>query len=445
MTDSFAATHIRAFNERATPLPGARVQWLADARAANLTAFESAGFPTARDEQWRYTGLKTLANRGFAVDDPEAATRAVEASEFALPGVAGARLVFVNGVHRADLSALDALGEGCSVASLADALEHDADGLRFFLSRHFRERAEGFACLNAAFAGHGAVVRIAAGVRIEAPLHLVHVGAAAATDVAWHARNIVELGDGAQLTVVEHYLGVGAHANFGNVVNQISVQRGARLDWIRLNDEDEGATLIARSEVRLAEDAVLATWSLDVGAALARHDLDVDLAGRGARVSSRGVFALHGRQHADNQLAISHSAKDTKSEVQWRGAVDQRARGVFHGRIVVQAGADGADAQLQNKNLLLSPHAEIDTKPVLEIFADEVKAAHGATVGQLDEGALFYLRARGIPAALARTMLTFAFCRAMLDDVPVVALRDHVAQLLVAHLPRHGLDLESVS
>jgi len=202
-----------------------------------------------------------------------------------------------------------------------------------------------------------------------------------------------------------------------------------------VDDENEGATLLTRTEVELGADASFSGWSVDVGAGFARHELAIELAGRGARALSRGVFALHGRQHSDHQLAISHSGRDTKSDVQWRGVADQRARGVFHGRILVKAGADGADAQLQNKNLLLSPHAEIDTKPVLEIHADEVKAAHGATVGQLDERALFYLRSRGIPAALARNMLTFAFCRSVLDDLPLPALREHLATLLMARLP----------
>jgi Fe-S cluster assembly protein SufD len=149
---------------------------------------------------------------------------------------------------------------------------------------------------------------------------------------------------------------------------------------------------------------------------------------------------LHGRQHADTQLQVEHAARDTVSELTWRGVADARGRGVFNGTIVVQPGADGADAQLSNKNLLLSPHAEIDTKPVLEIHADEVKAAHGATVGQLDERALFYLRSRGVPAGQARTLLTFAFCRTALDGIANTALREHLAQRLVEHLPQQLIE-----
>ncbi len=166
-----------------------------------------------------------------------------------------------------------------------------------------------------------------------------------------------------------------------------------------------------------------------------RHDLRVELAGDEARFDSRGVFALQGRQHVDTQLAVHHQALNTASESIWRGVADQRARGVLRGAIVVAEGADGADASLSSKNLLLSAQAEIDTKPELEIYADEVKAAHGATVGQLDERALFYLRSRGIPHAEARALLTAAFCRAVLQDMPNAMLREHVSQLLLSHLP----------
>jgi len=176
--------------------------------------------------------------------------------------------------------------------------------------------------------------------------------------------------------------------------------------------------------------------TIELGAQLMRHELAIALSGTGARFESRGVFALHGRQHADTRMQVVHDARDTACDIAWRGVADQRARGVFHGAITVAAGADGADAQLSNKNLLLSPLAEIDTQPVLEIHADEVKAAHGATVGQLDEQALFYLRSRGLPLALARRVLVAAFCGAVLSGLDVPVLRARIDALLAARLPQ---------
>jgi Fe-S cluster assembly protein SufD len=177
---------------------------------------------------------------------------------------------------------------------------------------------------------------------------------------------------------------------------------------------------------------------METGALMTRHDIAVDLAGKGARFDSRGVFALHGRQHADTHLDVHHNARDTVCDIVWRGVADQRARGVFHGAITVAPGADGADARLQTKNLLLSAQAEIDTQPVLEIHADEVKAAHGATVGQLDQNAMFYLLSRGIAAADARGLLISAFCRDALDGVSGEKLREHLARRLLAHLPQRS-------
>jgi Fe-S cluster assembly protein SufD len=202
-----------------------------------------------------------------------------------------------------------------------------------------------------------------------------------------------------------------------------------------LQQAANGASLIRRTGLRLHARAHATLHLAELGGALVRHDLRAELIGDGAQLETRGVFMPHGRQHVDTQLAIRHQALNTASSSIWRGVASDRARGVFRGAIVVAPGADGSDASLSNKNLLLSASAEIDTKPELEIYADEVKAAHGATVGQLDERSLFYLRSRGIPLAEARALLTAAFCRAVLDDLPNEALREHLSSLLVAQLP----------
>ncbi|MFI4970045.1 MAG: Fe-S cluster assembly protein SufD, partial [Lysobacterales bacterium] len=276
---------------------------------------------------------------------------------------------------------------------------------------------------------------VAAGVRVAMPLHLVFVGAAGDADIAWQLRALVELGENAALDVVEHHVAASANAHLGNLVAQYRLAAGARLGLVQIQDAADATTLIRRNTFRLDRDAALSTHTIEVGAQTMRHDFIVDLAGRGARFESRGVFALRDRQHADTHLVVDHNARDTASDIVWRGVADQRARGVFHGAITVAAGADGADAQLSNNNLLLSAQAEIDTQPVLEIHADEVKAAHGATVGQLDERVLFYLRSRGIPLDAARRVLIGAFCSAVLAGIAPDPLRRHIEALLAARLP----------
>ena len=417
------------------PLPASGVGWLDQARRENLDAFATAGLPDTRVEAWKYTALRALAQRSFAVGDAQAAQRTIDPSMLALAGIDGPVAVFVNGVFRAELSVLDALPAGVSLQPLSQVLQGEAEPLRFALSRHYREPGDAFARLNAAFAGDGVVLRVAAGATVALPLRLLFIGAAAAGDLAWHVRHLVELGEGAELCLIEQHLGQGEQAHLGTQVADLALQAGATLHHVLLQQAGTGSSLMRRSHYRLDARAQAHLHALELGGGLARHDLRAELVGDGAGFHTHGAFLPQGRQHIDTQLAIHHRARDTASTSTWRGVASDRGRGVFRGAIVVAAGADGSDATLNNKNLLLSTQAEIDTKPELEIYADEVKAAHGATVGQLDERALFYLRSRGIPGAQARALLTTAFARAPFESLPHAALREHVDQLLLAQLP----------
>ncbi len=416
-------------------LPSSGVAWLDAARQENLDAFAATGLPDTRVEAWKYTALRALGQRRFAAADAGAAVATVDEESLLVPGVDGARLVFVNGVFHAGLSRIEDLSEGLTLQPLSQALAGDAEPLRFSLSRHYREPGDAFARINAARAQDGVVLRVAAHAKIAKPVHLVFVGATAGVDLAWHARNVIELDEGAELHLVEQHLSSGEPAQLATLVSDIELREDARLQHTVLQNASTSTHLIRRSSLHLHTQAQATLHLLELGGALARHDLRVELVGDAAQLHTRGVFMPHGRQHIDTQLAIHHRALDTTSDSSWRGVANDRARGVFRGAIMVAPGADGTDANLGNKNLLLSPSAEIDTKPELEIYADEVKAAHGATVGQLDERALFYLRSRGIPLAEARALLTAAFCRAVLGDLPNPELREHLSGLLIAHLP----------
>ncbi len=415
------------------PLPASGIAWLDAARRENRAAFAAGGLPDTRVEAWKYTALRGLGQRRFASGDAAAQARVIDASALTLPGVAGVRLVFVNGAFRADLSTLEPLPAGLSLQPLSQALQGDAEPLRFALSRHYRDVGEAFAQINAASATDGVVLRVAAHAKIEQPVQLVFVGAEA--ELAWHVRNVIELGEGAELSLVEQHASSNEPTQLATLVSDIDVRDGAQLHHVVLQDAAIGTSLVRRSNLRLHARAQATLHVLELGGALVRHDLRAELIGDDAQLHTRGVFMPHGRQHIDTQLAIRHQALNTTSTSHWRGVANDRARGVFRGAIVVAPGADGSDANLSNKNLLLSPSAEIDTKPELEIYADEVQAAHGATVGQLDERSLFYLRSRGIPLAEARALLTAAFCRAVLDDLPNKDLREHLSGLLIAQLP----------
>jgi len=402
---------------------------LARVRGEAAAKLRRDGLPGPRDERWKYTSLRALEQRRHVDGDCGAGHRAVDPSAYLLPGVEGPRLVFVNGVHRADLSDLRALS-GLEVVRLG------AEPLIFADSLTDASTSDAFGLLNTALATDGVLLRVAAGAQLAEPVQLVCVGAAAEADIAWQLRLLVEIGNGGALRMIEHHVAAGAHTHLGNVVADYRLADEARLDLVQLQDAAEGAVLIRRTGARLGCAARLRMHTVELGAQFMRHELDIALAGHSARYESHGVFALHGRQHADTRMQVVHDARDTECDIVWRGVADQRSRGVFHGAITVAAGADGADARLSNKNLLLSAQAEIDTQPVLEIHADEVKAAHGATVGQLDERALFYLRSRGLPLDLARRVLVAAFCGAVMAELEPAALRARIDALLAARLPQ---------
>ena len=386
------------------------------------------GLPDARSETWKYTSLRALERRSFAAVDtlPEVAIEAVA-------HIPAPRLVFVNGRHVPALSALATLPEGVSLQLLSEAISAGGEAARF-LTRRFERSDEVFARLNAALASEGVLLRVEAGTASAQPLHLVFIGAEDGADRAWHLRNLIELRAGAKLAIVEHHFALGAHAHFSNTLSHVQLAQGATLSHARVQSDSDRATALLRTDAVLGQDAEYRRVDLELGAALSRNELNVRLEGDGARLLANGVLLGNGRRHLDTRLGIEHIARDTACELTWRGIADGRSKVVFHGGIDIRPGADGTDAALSNKNLLLSADAEIDTQPVLVIDADEVKAAHGATVGQLDTNALFYLRSRGVPEAQARRLLTVAFCREPLLAIGGEGQDEGLRGLLLARL-----------
>lgn len=424
--------------QRCLALPGNELPWLAASRRRALAQLTESGLPREREERWKYTSLAPLSGlAGDWANGPDAAfDRDAAMARIALPGLHGPRLVWVDGRVHAGLSRLGRLPEGVELWPLSEAIHRRPQVVQGMLSRSFHGSAEGFATLNAACASEGMLLRVAAGVRVAEPIHVVHLSSAASANRSAHLRLLVDIGEDAECRFVEHYAGDDPAALLLNVVTQLRLAPSAVLRHLRLQDAATQARIVQRSEADLHTGATWRRYDIELGALWLRHDLVARLQEPGAAFESFGLFALRGRQHLDTHLRVDHLAADCRSDCRWRGVADGRARGVFDGQISVHAGADGSDAALANNNLLLSPQAEIDSRPVLEIEADDVKAAHGATVGQLDERALFYLRSRGIPKAEARSLLTYAFCREVFDRLALEPLRRHLAELLVLHLPR---------
>jgi Fe-S cluster assembly protein SufD len=390
-------------------------------RRAALERVLAAGLPTQRNERWKYTSLRALNARRFATADK---APALDAS--LLASIPGPRLVFVNGIYSEPLSAPGA-PDGVAMACAAANDEQRA-------AESYLRADEAFAALNLALSRGGARVQVQAGAQVDLPLHLVFVGAPGGADLAVHQFHRVHVAAGARLTLVEHHLAVGEHRNLDNHRVAVVLDAGAQLLHARVQDAGDGATLFARTDASVADGAQYRRVDLELGAALSRHELNVDLAGRGASFRSTGALLAGGRRHVDTRLGVRHVVGETSCELLWRGLAAERGKLSFHGGIEILAGADGSDARLSNKNLLLSANAEIDTQPVLLIHADEVKAAHGATVGRLDERSLFYLRSRGIPTTQARAMLTLAFLREVLAAADAPELIEALSPRLEARL-----------
>lgn len=423
--DRFAAD----FAAHAGSLPGARVPWLARLRRQSLEEFAEHGLPGPRDEDWKYTSVAALANRRLPV--PDTASLDAAALPFALDEVGVRRLVFVNGRHAPALSAAPALPAGAVVESLGQALERDPEAFEPLFASKRHETA--FAALNAAFMADGVHLRVPRGVAIAEPIHLYFV--ATLGDAAIHPRNVLVLDEGAQATVVEHYVGLGGAASFTNAITQGFVGDDASLAHYKVQQETTRGLHIAGIHVAQAHGSRFESHSIAQGAALSRNDITTSFDGEGCEAALDGLFVAGGRQHVDHHTRIDHAQPRGTSREYYKGILDGGARGVFNGKVIVHPGAQKSDAHLVSRNLLLSRTAEVDAKPELTIDADDVRCSHGATVGQLDLDALFYLRSRGLPEALARALLIYAFAREIVDRIRVVPLRDALERVLLARLP----------
>ncbi len=400
---------------------------LAEKRREAFARFETLGFPTRRDEAWRFTNLRPLQDKTFspATGKPGAAP-ALEAYFFAGDTH---RIVLVNGRFAPALSKIGGLPKGVTLGSAADIAANNPALASRLLDQTDIVGGQSFASLNAAFFVDGFVLALDPSVALETPVEIIHWGDAA--DSALHLRHLVHLGAGSRATIIESYAGSGRY--WTNAVALVDLGSGAALRHAKLQDEGTDAIHFGQVRANIAADARYESFVLTLGGRLSRHDSFATFAGEGAACGLFGAYLLRGEQEATNATFVDHAVpKCTTNEV-FKGVVDERAHGVFLGKITVRPQAQKTNANQLNKNLLLSARANVDTKPELEILADDVKCSHGATVGDLDEEALFYLEARGIPAGDARRMLIEAFAADAIDRIEDdTALRAH----LLAHVQR---------
>ena len=427
----YLADHARV----AAILPGARVPWLARIRSAALDSFAQNGFPTKRDEEWKYTSVAAFEKHAFfAMPDSgrDAGAAATMLDRFALDHAVSHLLVFHNGRYAPALSAPGRLPAGVTLTSLADALNSAPEALEPYLA--VEDQAPAFSALNSAFMADGAYLHLARGTVLEAPVHLLFLSTEAGG--ASHLRNVIVAEAGAQATVVEHYAGADGALYFTNAVTRIFAAENAGIEHHKLQQEAADAFHVAGIHALQNRDSRLESHSFTLGAALTRNDITTVFDASGCEATLNGLYLAGGRQHVDNHTRIDHRQPNGTSHENYRGVLDGQSHAVFNGKVIVHPHAQKTNAYQANHNLLLSKEAEIDTKPQLEIHADDVKCNHGATVGQLDETQLFYLCSRGIEAAVARNLLVHAFAHDVIERIRVVSLRTRLEQILLARLPQ---------
>jgi Fe-S cluster assembly protein SufD len=401
--------------------------WLWPLRKAGLARFAEVGFPTIQQEDWRFTNVSAIARLPFrpVMEPAPDGLGAGLISQAPFGKLAASRLVFVNGHHVPGLSSQSATGGGVVVASIASALQSQAGLLQKHLAQHASIESNSFASLNTAFFQDGALIFVPAGCRVE-PIHLLFLSTPGEPGATAHPRVLLVAEKSSQVTLLESYIGTAEAPYFTNGVTELVLGDGAVVEHCKFQDESVQAFHLATIHAQLGRGSNLISHSIALGGRLSRNTIRTALAGEGVECILNGLYLARGDQLVDHHMVVEHAQPRCQSHEYFNGILDGRSKGVFHGRILVRQAAQKTDAKQTNKNLLLSEEATADTKPQLEIYADDVKCTHGATVGQLNEESVFYLRARGIGAETARRMLIHAFAGEIIDRVRHAPVREEL-------------------
>jgi Fe-S cluster assembly protein SufD len=406
--------------------------WLAELRKAAHAEFSAIGFPTTRNEDWHYTSVTPIAERTFRTPKAGGAPATPAGADLLDQAVGEAswpRAVFVNGRFEPGLSSLGSLGKGVRVSTLTAAIKEQPDFVAEHLGKLAAWNAQAFTAFNTAFAQDGLVVHVSRGTKVGAPLHVVHVADAQAAGCMIHPRLLVVVAPLAEFALVESYVAGKGVEYFTNAVAEVSIGNGARFHHYKVQRESREAFHVGTLQAAQERGSVFHSFSYASGAALSRTNIYTKLVGEGAEVRLNGLYLVDGAQHADHQTFVEHIAPSCASRELYKGILDGDSHGVFNGKVFVDPEAQKTDGKQTNHALLLSPTARVDTKPQLEIFADDVKCTHGATVGRLDEVALFYLKSRGMGAEHARAVLTYAFAAEVLETVELDPLREGLERI----------------
>jgi Fe-S cluster assembly protein SufD len=414
--------------------------WLNAIRKNAIARFGELGFPNTRQEDWRFTSVSPIVRTPFKAAAPgRNGLTVADISNYTFGEVDCAQVVFVDGHFSEHLSSLRPLPRGARATSLAKALATGRDLVEPYLARYATFENNAFTALNTAFIADGSFVYLPSGTVLKDIVHLLFVSTRRAEAAVTYPRNLIVIGDGSQVTIVESYVGLEKGVYFTNAVTEIIAGSNCVVDHYKLQRESNDAFHIGCLQVQQQRDSNFTSHSLSLGASLVRNGVNVVLDAEGSECVLNGLYVTKGKQHVDNHTSIDHAKPHCNSRELYKGILDDSSTGVFNGKVIVRKNAQKTNARQTNKNLLLSEDALVNTAPQLEIFADDVKCTHGATIGQLDEEGLFYLRSRGIDESSARTLLTYAFAAEILSAVKVKPIQCQIDLVLLTRLSRlHG-------
>jgi Fe-S cluster assembly protein SufD len=423
-------SYLESFSEFEKLAAGNDLPWLRKLRRDAFARFCEVGFPTTHDEDWRFTNVSAIAQTAFRLTcNRRVRLSQQELEPYRVAGVA-CQLVFVNGHFARELSLLGKLPNGVKVSSLAGEISSNPGAIEPHLGHYLDIRRDAFCALNTAFVEDGAYVHIRRGTLVEEPIYLLFVSTADDAPSMSNPRNLIVAEEDSQATFVEDYVSLDGGTVFCNAVTELVAGDHTVLSHYMIEREHKEAFNISTLRIQQGRSTNVVSHSVLLGGALVRNNVHPVLAGEGGECLINGLFIGNGRQHLDNYMLVEHASPRCSSRQFYNGILDGHAHGVFHGRIIVHKDAQKTDAKQTNRNLLLSDDAQIDTKPQLEIYADDVKCTHGATIGQIEGDALFYLRSRGIDEVSARKLLLFAFASECLDRMKEGPVRKHVEGLI---------------
>jgi Fe-S cluster assembly protein SufD len=411
--------------------------WVGKLRREAFAAFAAGGFPTTRLEEWRHTNVAPIADSVFRLS--RAGTNGISAgklSQFVFSEADCCNLVFVNGFYSVDLSSPGALPRGVRAGSLAAALRAEPKKLEPYLARYATGRKNPFVALNTAFMMDGGFLHVPEETTLHKIIHLIFLSTGDAAGTVAHPRNLIVVGSGSQATVVESYIGTQGGVYFTNAVTEMVAGDGAAVSHCKLQRESDDAFHMGHLTISQEESAEVSSHSISIGGRLVRNEISAVMNGEGGDLTLNGLYVTKNHQHIDNQTSIDHAKPHCSSRELYKGILDDSSSGVFQGRILVRPDAQKTNARQTNKNLLLSQDALVNTTPQLEIFADDVKCTHGATIGRLNDEQLFYLRSRGIGESQARALLTYAFAGDVVGAVKIKPLQCLLDLVLLARLAR---------